>query len=135
MSRRIFTEEQIETLLRNKHVIKCSAKTISYAKEFKLLAIELHNQGLTAAEIFWDEGFDLNVVGRNLPYKCMNRWLKTYEAEGPDGLREESRGRGGGRPRTKDLTDSDRIKRLEIEIAYLKAENDFLAKLRASKKS
>ncbi len=54
--------------------------------------------------------------------------------EGGSGLLIEARGRGGGRPKKINLTDSDKIKRLEIEVAYLKEENNFLAKLRANKK-
>ncbi len=46
----------------------------------------------------------------------------------------ETRGKGSsGRPRTKNLSDTDKIKRLETQVAYLKAENDFLAKLRAKR--
>ena len=45
----------------------------------------------------------------------------------------ESRGRAGGRIKTKNLSDADKIKRLEAQVAYLKAENDFLAKLRAKR--
>ena len=39
-----------------------------------------------------------------------------------------------GRPKTKGLTDTDKIKRLKIEVAYLKAKNDFLVKLRAKER-
>lgn len=48
-------------------------------------------------------------------------------------MKVENRGRGGGRPKTKWLTDVDKIKWLEAENAYLKAENNFLAKLQAKK--
>lgn len=59
-----------------------------------------------------------------------------YEVKGEQGFLMEMRGKHGrsGRPRTKDISDTYKIKRLEIENAYLKAENDFLVKLRAAKK-
>jgi hypothetical protein len=75
------------------------------------------------------------IIGEDTPKESLRRWNRVYKLKGLDGL-VESRGKssGGGRPKTKDLTDADKIKRLETEVAYLKAENDFLAKLRASKK-
>jgi hypothetical protein len=54
------------------------------------------------------------------------------KGEGAFGI--ETRGKGGGRPKKiKDTNDTDKIKRLEAEVAYLKAENDFLIKLRAKR--
>ena len=48
----------------------------------------------------------------------------------------EARGRHtkNNKPKTKDLSSTEKIKWLEAEVAYLKAENDFLAKLRAKRK-
>ena len=63
----------------------------------------------------------------------MKRWNKTCRATGITRLSIETRGRGGGRPKAKYQTDKEQIKYLETQVAYLKAENDFLAKLRASK--
>lgn len=135
MSKRIFTREQIEELSKNKNVIKCSEKAISYNKKFKVSAVTEHEQGLTPQEIFRDAGFNLNLLGRKIPKGCLRRWSKTYRLKGKEGLEIESRGKGagGGRPKTKNLTDSEKIKWLEAENAYLKAENDFLVKLRAKR--
>lgn len=136
MSKRKFTPEQINELLKNRYISKCSTKSITYSQEFKVLAVKKYDSGLTATQIFRDAGIDLVVVGKDIPDGRVRDWRKTYKSHGADKLRTESRGksRGGGRPRTKGLTDSDKIRRLEVEVAYLKAENDFLAKLRAAKK-
>ena len=136
MSKRIFTKEQIEELEKNENVSKCSERSISYSQNFKKSAVRLYDtQGLTSSEIFRQAGFNLNMVGRKTPKECLKRWRKTFQSNGIKGF-IETRGKamGGGRPKTRNLTDADKIERLEIEIAYLKAENDFLAKLRASKK-
>lgn len=134
MSKRIFTKEQIDEMLRNANVSCCSEKSITYTEDFKLLAIKLYEQGLPSSEIFRKAGFDLDVIGRRQPKECLARWLKLFRAKGPDGL-SDRRGKTGrsGRPRTKGATEADKIKRLEAEVAYLKAENDFLAKLRAKR--
>jgi transposase-like protein len=137
MSKRIFNEEQIRELLTNTNVSRCSNKSITYSKEFKVLAVKkYYEEGYSPNMIFKESGFDVKLIGQDVPNDCLCRWRKIYRMKGEDKLRVEARGkhRGGGRPRTKDLTEADKIKRLEIEVAYLKAENDFLAKLRAAKK-
>ena len=134
MSRRTFTKEQIDEMLKNGNVSYCSERSITYTKDFKLLAIKLYEQGLTSSEIFRQAGFNLDVVGRHQPKECLSRWLELFRAKGGDGL-SDYRGKNGrgGRPKTKGVTDTDRIQRLEAEVAYLKLENDFLAKLRAKR--
>ena len=133
MSKRIFTKEQIGKLLQNPCVAKCSAKSITYNPDFKVSAVRQHKeQCATVKEIFVRAGFDLEVIGRETPRWCLKRWSRIYKAKGAEKLAEERRGRLG-RPRTRKLTSADRIKRLKAENAYLKAENDFLAKLRAKR--
>lgn len=137
MSKRRFTADQITKLLKNKNITKCSEKSISYNKKFKLQAIKQYKEtGYSPKMIFEEAGFDLILIGKNVPDESLHRWRKTYASKGVLGLNTETRGRGhgGGRPKTKGLTDADRIKRLETENAYLKAENNFLAKLRAAQK-
>jgi transposase-like protein len=135
MSKRIFTQEQIQQLLNNENVTRCSEKAISYSKDFKIKAVKQYNEsGFSPREIFRQAGFDLQIFGEKKADHCLTRWRKTLRTKGRSGLLKETRGHGGGRPRTNDANDADKIKRLEAEVAYLKAENDFLAKLRASKK-
>jgi transposase-like protein len=135
MSKIIFTKEQIEEMSENKNIAKCSERSITYSNDFKMKAMrQYHEEGMSSGEIFRQAGFNLDIIGKRKPKDCLKFWNKIYREKGMAGLSIETRGRGGGRPKTKDLTDADKIKRLETEVAYLKAENDFLAKLRASKK-
>jgi transposase len=130
----MFTQEQIEELSKNENVTRCSGKSISYSNDFKIKAVKQYNEkGLTPKEIFRKAGFDLEVIGKEKPKSLMRDWNQIHRIKGIRGLLEENRGRGGGRPKTKNLTDADKIKRLEAEVAYLKAENDFLARLRAKR--
>jgi len=135
MSNVIFTKEQIDELLSNPNVAKCSDKAITYSKEFKIKAVQLYNEGLQPKEIFRQAGFNINVIGRRKPQWLMHSWNKLFRLKGEKGLKTESRGGGGGRGKlkTKYLSDREKIKWMEAEIAYLKAENDFLAKLRAKR--
>lgn len=134
MSKRRFTKEQIEELLKNDNVTRCSDKSISYSKKFKQLAIKQYNEGWSSNQIFREGGFDLELIGVDIPKGCLGRWRQTYQLKGVTSFDKETRGGRGGRPKTKWKSETERIKYLEIENAYLKAENDFLAKLRASKK-
>jgi transposase-like protein len=135
MNKRILTDEQVVTLMKNPNVSKCSPKSITYSKEFKVRAVTMsQNEGYTYKDIFKRLGFDLGVIGVKTPKECLKRWNRIYREKGLDGLSKDLRGsRGKGKVKKKDISDEDKIKRLELEILYLKAENDFLAKLRAKK--
>jgi transposase-like protein len=133
-----FSEEQIQILRSNCNVGKCSDKTITYSKEFKIRAIKQYNEkGRTASQIFREAGFDLRIIGKHIPKGCLKSWRRVFKKKGVAGLLVEQRGRskggGKGRPRKRPEENKERIKRMEVEIAYLKAENDFLAKLRAKR--
>ncbi len=131
MSKRIFTPEEISGLLKNKYVARCSEKSITYHKDFKVIAIRYYESGLPATEIFKQAGFNLDVIGRKIPKSCLRRWLKVAKTKGIQDLSVETRGRsGGGRPKTRFADDKEKLKYLEVQVAYLKAENAFLARLR-----
>jgi hypothetical protein len=135
MEKKMFTKEEIKELLNNENVTKCSEKAISYSKAFKIEAVRLYNEeGFGSREIFENAGFKLKIIGKDKPSGCLNRWCRVNRTKGAAGLEAETRGRGGGRPKTKDLSLADKLERLEVEVAYLKAENDFLAKLRAKRR-
>lgn len=131
MSKRIFTKEQIEGLKRNPNVINCSEKSILYNKDFKIEAVKQYKEGIISREIFKIAGFDLRIIGKDTPKECLKRWNKIYFEKGIARLEKDFRGINGGRKKIIEIKEKDRIKRLEAEVAYLKAENDFLIKLRA----
>ncbi len=111
------------------------SKQIKYSSEFKIQAVKQHEEGLTPRTIFKLHCFDLSKISKNIPKYCLARWNKIYREHG---LMEENRGKpskGGGRPKIPKFKDEkEKIKYLELQVAYLKAENDFLVKLRAQKK-
>ena len=137
MSKRIFTKEEIKELLKNKNISRCSERSITYRRDFKIRSVKEYNdEGLTSNEIFKKAGLDSRLIGRKNPQDCIRRWIKIDKDKGPKALGLERRG-GNTRKKQekpKDKTDKDKIKRLELEIKYLKAENHFLAKLRAKRK-
>ena len=130
MSKRFFSDDQIKELLLNPNVLRCSQKSITYSHGFKAAAIKQWQAGLPPHEIFDQAGFRIDVIGNETPRTCLKSWRKVYKEKGIQGLSEETRGRAGGRTITKWHNDKEKIKYLEAKVAYLKAENDFLAKLR-----
>ncbi|MBU1126171.1 MAG: HTH domain-containing protein [Patescibacteria group bacterium] len=135
MSNQRFTKEEIEELLKNPNVQNCSKRSVTYSQDFKQRAISLYDKGFTSMEIFIQAGLNPDLMGRDQPKACLGRWRRIVQEKGIEGL-VESRGQHGkgGRPKTKGVSVADRIEYLETQIAYLKAENAFLAKLRAKRR-
>jgi len=135
VKRKKFTEQEKEILLKNENVLDVRETNIKYSPQFKLKAVGEYYQGNSPIKIFLNAKFDVDILGRENPEKCLNRWKKTYKKMGEQGLLEEQRGKskGCGRPRTKELTLEEKVKYLESRNAYLEAENDFLKKLKALK--
>ena len=105
----------------------------TFKYEFKKRAVEQYFEGVGSKEIFRRAGIDLALRNPDYARGCLKRWRRIVKAKGFEGLRE-ARGKGSlGRPKTKGVTAADRIKRLELQVKYLKAENDFLAQLRAKR--
>ena len=135
MNKRKFNKQQMEQLSKNQNVKKCGEKTITYSQIFKTKAVQQYDQeGLSPPEIFTEAGFDIEIIGKKTPCRCLGRWNKIYRTKGLKNLSEEKRGRPREVKNSKDKSGKDKIERLEAEVAYLKEENDFLAKLRAKER-
>ena len=134
MSKRIYSEEEIKLLSANPNIIRCSNKSVTYRKEFKIKAVlDYYQQGLSPKTIFKKAGFDLNILGADKPKACLKLWKKIYKSRGQSGLLNDERGKYGGRkPKPQVIEDMDYLK---TKIAYLEAENDFLKKLKTKTKS
>jgi len=129
MNKKLFNEEQIENLLKNPNVIKCDYKNITYSPSFKKLAVKLYiEQGLSASLIFSEAGFNPDIIGEYRSKSCLRDWLRIYKIKGLEGLENNIKNK---QYKIGNKIETDRIKRLEAENAYLRAENDFLIKLRA----
>lgn len=127
-----FTEQDIKQLEGNLNVQRVSEKSISYSPTFKVAAVQAYNNGQTPKEIFLEAGFNLGVIGQDIPKRCLERWRKAYALHGESGLLEEQRGKGStGRRPSDELSVEEKLKLAEAKIKLLEAENDFLKKLEA----
>ena len=131
-----FTTEEMLELQKNPNIVRCSQKAITYSKDFKLRAVKQYLEGdMYAFQIFKRAGFNIDLIGRNIIKGNLGRWKKKYKKNGEAGLLFETRGHSLGRQNNKQLspTSKNSTEYLEAQIAYLKAENDFLTQLRAAR--
>jgi hypothetical protein len=123
----IHSSEEIAELNKNPFVVRCYGRTIKYTFEFKMKVLELHSQGVVSKEIWKRLGFDISKWRRGYAKDCIVEWKKLVKKRGFGGLQARQ---------SKDKFESSeakKIRRLELEVKYLKAENDFLARLRAKR--
>lgn len=118
MTKRIFTPQELSQLQANRNVEACTPKSITYHHEFKQQALREYQEAYqTPQEIFINAGFDMKVIGTEVPKQCLARWKRN----GVTGKRGRKKGLGRTFPS------------LEAQVAYLKRENSFLKQLRAKR--
>ena len=128
--RTTFSSEEVAKLKQNPNVFSCTERSINYTYEFKKRALELHREGVYAREIWRRAGFDLSKWRKDYCKGTLSDWKEIVKKRGVDGLLKVS---GIQYDRGPTNIDKDRLKRLELQVKYLEAENDFLAKLRAKR--
>lgn len=122
MSQECFTDEQIAILSKNNNIARCGRTSVRYSRAFKTSALKQYNEdGLSAVEIFQNAGIDLNIIGKRAPNRLMHQWRQALRGDA------KSIGDPPERP-------NNNLQMLRAQVAYLKAENDFLARLRARRR-
>jgi transposase len=130
MSKNIFTQYQMKELEKNPNVLRVSERSISYQPSFKVKAVMEYQSGKSPSQIFIEHDFNLEVIGKEQPKRCLQRWRETFKKYGEVGFETERRGKGGsGRPSSKNLSAEKKLKKAEARIKFLEAEVDFLKKL------
>lgn len=130
MSKIIYNEHQLKLLEANQNVSTVSDRSIQYKAEFKLLAVKEYQKDKSPSQIFTENGFDLEMIGKRKAIESLRRWRKSYKLHGEAGFFEERRGKGStGRPSTKNLSSDKKLEKAEARIKYLEAEVELLKKL------
>ncbi len=128
MSKKLFTEQEIEILKQNKYVKRIGPKGITYTDELKHFAISKFEEGFMSTEIFELAGFDLSVIGRNRPKKALDRWKVAYKKSGVMGL-QDTRKKSSGRPLERELSLKEQLERKEARIKFLEVQLELQKKL------
>ena len=131
--RTIFSNEELVELRRHPCVFSCTSKLINYTYEFKKHALEEYERG-TRPEYIWKKaGFDTSKWKKYYFRLTIKDWRRIVRRGDLSSLNNQG-GIQHDDGMTKSLkTEKDKIKRLEMQVRYLQAENDFLAKLRAKR--
>ena len=129
--RTIFSNEELVEFRKHPHVFSCTSKSINYTYEFKKHALEEYEKGVHPIDIWKQAGFDTSKWKSHYFRLTIRDWKRIVRRGDLSSLNNQ----GGVQcddGMTKSLkTEKDKIKRLELQVRYLQAENDFLAKLRA----
>lgn len=128
--RTIFSSDEVAALKRNPCVFHCTERSVNYTYEFKKRALELYAEGVSAKEIWRRAGFDVTKWKKHYFRLTIRDWRRVVKRGGLEGL---TRSGGIQFDRGPRIDARDMLKRLELQVRYLKAENDFLAKLRAKR--
>ena len=128
MSKKLFTEQEIEALKQNKYVKRVSPKGITYTDEMKQYAISESEKGILSSEIFEKAGFDLSIIGRIRSNSALARWRSAYQKAGVMGLQDTRKG-ASGRPLERELNLEEQITRLEAKNKFLEVQLEFQKKL------
>lgn len=129
MTKKLFTEKEVQILSKNRYVKSVSQKGITYTDEFKRIFIEENEQGKPPRIIFEECGFDIDIIGLQRIVSSENRWRTSYKQNGVFGLRD-TRKENSGRKSERELTLEEKYARLEAERNLLKAENELLKKIK-----
>lgn len=127
--RTIFSSEQVARLKQHPCVFDCKERSIHYTIEFKKRALELYTKGIHPDEIWKQAGFDVGMWKKNYCTYTIKDWRRMVLKGGLQSLTKI----GGVQADTGSKDKSDERRRLELQVKYLKAENDFLAKIRAKR--
>lgn len=66
---------QMRILESNPKVVHATKKAISYKPEFKLHAVQLHQDGCSPMQIFLEAGFKITMIRAETPKKGLKRWI------------------------------------------------------------
>ncbi len=129
MTKKLFTEKEVQDLSKNPYVKSVSVKGITYTDEFKRIFVEENAKGKLPRDIFEACGFDIDVIGVERVVASGSRWRAAYRENGVFGLRD-TRKENSGRSLERELTLEEKYARLEAERNLLKAENELLKKIK-----
>jgi len=128
MSKKLFTEQEIEILNQNKYVKRVGPKGITYTDEMKQYAISESEKGILSSEIFEKAGFDLSVIGRKRSNSSLARWKSAYQKSGVSGLQDTRKG-ASGRPLERELSLEEQLERERAKSKFLEVQLEFQKKL------
>jgi hypothetical protein len=119
MTKQIYTDTQIEELLKNKYVEKCSKKYITFSKDCKIEVLRLSKEQIFYRDIFKILWFPEYIVNWKVPERSYNRWRRNLTVWKIESVKWRKK---------KNKVDISKMT-LEEQNEYLKTEVVFLSEL------
>lgn len=134
MSRKVFTDEEIEMLRSNPYTYAVTPHILSFTKEFKELFWNEYQAGIIPRQILEQHGYPSDVLGEQRIWGITQIIKKQYYSE--DGLREgPPQKKKPSDDRAATATTEETVARLQHEVEYLKQEMEFLKKILSSRRT
>lgn len=131
MSRKQFTEEQLNILRQNPYVYSVTGTRMTLTRKFKEIFMTEHQAGESPRKILEDHGFDISIIGERRIWSISYHIRAEYDKYG-----EFHEGYGPRNPSSRPVADpnqppseKEELKQLRHEVDYLKQEVDFLKKI------
>ncbi|MDY3618343.1 HTH domain-containing protein [Agathobaculum sp.] len=80
MRKRLFTQEEMDSLRRNPNVFSVTPREIRYTNAFKLHFMNRYLEGTAPRKIFEEAGFPLDLLGNKRIERAAYHWRQAYEA-------------------------------------------------------
>src|SRR3954453_506440 len=128
MSKITFSDKEINILQKNPNVQRVSSLGITYSDDFKNKFIDEYLAGKLPRQIFEENGFDIDIIGKKRIETSASRWKRAYEKNGLIGL-SDTRKTASGRPLKRELSQAEIIERQEARIKLLEGQVELLKKL------
>lgn len=131
--RTTFSNEEVVELRKHPCVFSCTSKSINYTYEFKKHALEEYEKGTRPKDIWRQAGFNTSKWKKDYFRLTIRDWKRIVRRGDISSLNTQGGVQHDDGMTTLLKSEKDKIKRLELQIRYLQAENAFLAKLRAKR--
>ncbi|MCZ4415847.1 IS3 family transposase [Enterococcus lactis] len=137
MSKKIYSQAEIQALRNNPNVKSVTEKGITYSSEFKIKAIKQSKQGMKSTQIFELAGLPSHLIGKGKSDQSLSRWKRLYKDHGEDVLLQETRGSKNNGPYgpRKQLSLQEVLDKANARIAYLEGNLELIKKLEQHKRS
>lgn len=118
----VLSPKQRSILLANCNVKDVFEKRVYYLPAFNIKAVHEYKNGFSPKSIFLKAGIPIDYFIDSYCRNCLKKWIKKFEEEGEEGLREDRRGLAKtgktGRPkkeRPEELTYDELLVLVEIQ--------------------
>lgn len=126
MSKKVFTEQEVEMLRGNQYTYAVTTHTLSFTKEFKELFWDEYQAGAIPRQILEKHGYPAEILGDGRIWGIAHTIKKQYYSS--VGLHEGSVPKAG-QASADGKTTEEQVEQLRREVQYLKQEIEFLKKI------